>query len=311
MKTFSFTTLFLTLSLFFSLLKTGFGQVDPLSFCGGMQCWPVVYLPGGTLGCTDYTVSMNDNFDNLDNWHTWYDQNGSKNIVNVECEEQFYIPQNVKAQNNKCILIGKHANNTFMENPSDGEFYRRDFTSGMIQTNKEYHFGRFEATIADMPGGGWWPAFWMNHNEELDIMERFWKNDTYSYNSYTSGPCDISIEYKLPNGSPSLFSGPHKFAAEWTPFKTTFYYNDIELPYKVYRYYDFDQNPLDIDCGDTFNEGMYYENPGFMLPLRNGYNPNNGTYSMEETLFKPILNLAVLLRFGGACCGPENVDCDT
>jgi hypothetical protein len=272
-----------------------------LDSCGGMHCWPKVFIPQGKLECGNYQTTLDEKFINLDNWEVSYPGN---NIVHVPGEEQFYLENNVQIQNNKCILKGEYHPNTIMVNPQDGNQYLRDFTSGMIITKKDYHFGRYEATIDDMPGGGWWPAFWMHHHEEIDIMERFYEEFLYSYNSYPSTKsCPISSELFVKK---SLFEGPHKFAAEWTPFKLTFFYNDEKLPVVIYRYYDFDAHPLNIECVDQISEGLYYENPAFPLPLRN---PNSNA-NMEATVFRPIINLAVLMRFGGNCCGPGIVDCD-
>ena len=169
-------TLCLTL-LFICSVRQTFAQAptDPNDcFENSMHCWPKTYLVSGTVACGNYSDQVNDNFSNLNKWYTAMDNpatSGSSRINN-ECEEQLYMDANVTVANNKCTLTGQYEPNgvTWTSPGSSGKYYVREFSSGAISTKNSYHFGKYECTVADMPGKGWWPAFWLWHHEEIDIM---------------------------------------------------------------------------------------------------------------------------------------------
>ncbi len=291
-------SIFKCLFFFASIPLTGQTDCDPVS----MHCWEKVFIAGGILNCTDYTISLDEQFNNLQEWDTYYfSENYNYARAHHPCEEQLFFDQNVIIDNNRCIIRGKHEPNSTWTNAA-GTTFTRDFTSGVIMAKDGYHFGRFEATVDDMPGKGWWPAFWMWHHEEIDIMERFYDEFEYSFNVYPSNKCNITTRVTT---STSLYSGPHTFGMEFTPFKVTGFYNGQALPNVVYRYINLDGTPLDVDCNQPIPEGIYYLNPNFPLLWRYFEDGN----LLESTTFRPILGMAVLPKRGLQCCG-DNLYCD-
>jgi hypothetical protein len=319
MKKFLYTLIiFLNMQINCVLGQAPVNDINDTNDCSktSIHCWPITYLSKGTLDCTAYSNLLNDNFNNLNNWNSYLEDINSQNArTHHPCEEQIYLDENVEIANNKCTLRGKYAPNTSYtwvnpNSPTDTKTFTRNFTSGAISTKSNYHFGTYEATIADMPGNGWWPAFWMWHHEEIDILERFSSSDKFAYNSFPNFKCKQSNSYEREPNGVSFFEGPHVFKVEWTPFKTIFFYNGQQLPVVIYKYYKFNGTPLDINCGDEIPEGLYRMNPNAIQSWRDGINGQNPF--TEATVFRPIINLAVLPKYGFGACGPNTtVGCNT
>lgn len=297
-----------------------------------LHCWPKTYIPAGTLDCSSYSTTLDEEFDvvnnepnPLNNWMLVFDGTDSQNSrTHYPCEEQIYNDGpvllsngynngNIRLEDGKCIITGRHEPNGVtwnylgdVGNPNDPNddiapvTYNREFSSGVLSGLDLHHFGKYEAKITDMPGKGWWPAFWLWHHEEVEVMERFYGDDYYIQNSYPSNSvCDWSTPHYP---EVSLYDGPHTFTFEWSPFKMTWFYNNQQSPSAIiYRYYNIDGTPLDIDCGETIPEGYYYTNPNYINPWRE-YSDQNGNVWSESTWFRPIINLAVLCRNGLSCC---------
>ena len=287
--------------------------------------WQKAFIKGGTFECSDWITEINEEFDNektlKKNWQTFWG-NGPKAEDHRMgrsfgfCDENLWLDENVEVFDGQCIIYGRYEPDTEWIN-GRGETFFRDFTTGVIMTKKKFQLGRFETTITDMPGKGWHATFWMWHHEEIDIMERFNREYQYLYNSYTSMQCDdkniVQIDEIPENPIPiSLFDGPHKPAADLTPFKLTFYYNDIKLPSVVYRFYKSNGTPLDIDCGSQIPEGFYYVNPNFPKLYRKKVDKSGNILKPEPKYFQPTIDMDALPKYGGKCCpefGP-NVYCD-
>jgi hypothetical protein len=321
-------------------------------------CWPKVHLVGGILNCGTYQTKVDKfAFQDEATFKTYFcDLNncdpGVVGHIRTSCEEQWYLGcdggdtlnGNIHVENGKVTIRGKYTpqaiyseqvhNPNFPAEPNEfiTETYARDFTSGMFQTKDLFktHFGNFEIKIDDMPGGGWWPSFWMWHHEEVEVFERFYSNHKYLYNSYPSGTCKLSQAFDINeaqdsvkysdgfdtltpynNGPNSLFGGPHTFRMEWTPFTMTWYYKygangtEITLPNPVYKFYRLNGTPLIINCGDQIPEGDYYENPNFIKAWRDS-ELFSASPKTEPTQFAPQLGIGVLPRYGLGCCGPNN-----
>ena len=290
-----------------------------------IQYWQKAFIKGGEFSCSDWSMVMNETFDDADtfenNWQTFWGDQPTAEDHRVGrsfgfCDENLWLDENVEIKNGQCIIHGKHEPGSEWTN-GEGSTFVRDFTTGVIMTEKSFQLGYFETTIADMPGKGWHASFWLWHHEEIDIMERFHGPYKYNYNSLTVIDCDdISIAQidELPqNPNPiSLYDGPHKPAADLTPFKITFYYNDIKLPHVVYRFFNLNGTPLDIDCGNEIQEGEYYINPNFPKLYRKKVDENGNFLRLEAKYFKPIIDMDVLPKYGLKCC-PDlglNVYCD-
>ena len=287
--------------------------------------WQKAFIKEGVFECSDWVTEINEEFDNedtfVDDWQTFWGNGPTAEDHRVGrsfglCDENLWLDENIEISNGQCIIYGRYEPGSEWTNGRE-ETFVRDFTTGVIMAKKKFQLGRFETTIADMPGKGWHATFWMWHHEEIDIMERFNREYRYNYNSLTAMQCDdkniAEIDDLPENPDPvSLFDGPHKPAADLTPFKLTFYYNDITLPGVVYRFYNSNGTPLDIDCGSQIPEGFYYINPKFPKLYRKKVDKSGNPRKPEAKYFQPMIDMDALPKNGLRCCpefGP-NVYCD-
>jgi len=281
------------------------------SQCDNITCWNKVHLQGGVFECESETTVFEDNFEeelpgnsiDYTKWQThFFDENYPAKRTHLMCEEQFFFDDNVTVSNGECVITGLYEPNTiyeFVDNIT-GEIttYERNFTSGVIMSRYDmdgFSYGRYEASLK-IPGHGWHPTFWLHHFEEVDIFENFEDDGKYISNVYSgSDNCsNISTEYS----APLLDGNWHKFAVEWTPFKISFYHNDVLQYPEIYRLYDDDGVPLNIDCNNArIPQGIYYMNPNFL--------------EIRRRTLRPIVGLSVLQKHGGDCDCNANLDCDT
>jgi len=153
----------------------------------------------------------------------------------------------------------------------------------MIMSKESFRFGKYEAKFK-IPGDGWWPAFWVWHHDEIDIFENFW-DSTKFFTNIISGNQEGCDNLSRENSANLLDGNWHTFSLEWTPFKISFFHNNVLLQPEIYRYYDKFGIPLNIDCDNNIiPEGEYYINPLFV--------------ESKERAFNPIINLSVLPRHG-------------
>ena len=289
--------LFTTIALF-CLPLCAFSQIIEQADCSvnSIHCWEKVYVSGGEYHCSDWRTELNEEFDTFDTtvWKTYF---GDGDRSHVPCAETLFFDENIEVRDNACVMHARHMPNSAWTNKDSSITYKRDFTGSVIEARNGFHYGRYEATILKMPARGWRCAFWMWHHEEIDIMEWFGHEHTYLYNSYPSHVCDFTNQATVPN---DLYNGTHTFAVEWNPLEVIFYYNDEELPSRLYRLYRADETPLDIDCGDTIPAGYYYLNPNFPKPYRTieGCAIN----CIKPTWLRPMLSHRVLPRSGLECC---------
>ncbi|TVQ44503.1 MAG: glycosyl hydrolase family protein [Saprospirales bacterium] len=284
------------LEIFILFLLTFFAK-ELRTQCQSEICtWPKVYLASGNLNCTDWEVSLYDDFSgielNNEIWktHRFVDTHEVARLNSWD-EEQLYMDENVTIDNGKCILKGKFEPGTTWTN-HQGQTFTRDVTSGMIETREIFRFAYYEAKIKN-PGGGWWPAFWMWHHDEIDIMEIFHDKSLFFYNLHTTEDelgCLNEFHFNVSDGN------FYTFAAELTPFSLTFYLDGTPLPKRFYRFYDKNGQPLKVSCDNTeIPSGNYYVNPVFPQSRSRG--------------FSPIINLAVLPKYGLGSCQTQNPNC--
>lgn len=263
--------------------------------CSDICRWPKVYLSNSAFSCSDYEIVLYDEFSGTDLdsqiWKTYrFNLDHPNARLNHPLEEQLYMEKNVSVDNGKCKLTGNFEPGATWTN-NDGETYKRDITSGMIETREVYRYAYYEASIK-IPGTGWWPAFWMWHHDEIDIMENFWDDTKFHYNLYGAEGCPETNEFSA-NINDGNF---HTYAVELTPFSLTYYFDGQPLPKKYYRFYSEDGLPLKVSCDNPIiPAGHYYVNPVFPQSRSRG--------------FSPIINLAVLCKYGLGACQSSNPDC--
>jgi beta-glucanase (GH16 family) len=127
------------------------------------------------------------------------------------------------------------------------------YTSGNIETNKKFSYGKYEARIKIAKGKGFWPAFWMYGGDpvynEIDVFE-FWNQDNIWGNydpSLLSKVHNMTIHFDFDgDGNRSMchtkYTGVdfsqdfHVFTLIWEKNKIEWYV-DGSLKRTDYRYY--------------------------------------------------------------------------
>ncbi|MBP6826404.1 MAG: family 16 glycosylhydrolase [Saprospiraceae bacterium] len=259
--------------------------------------WEVEYLDGGKLICSDQgDYELEDEFTenelnastlvhgvSVSNfWREYF--NNSACGTHTTCEDQIFRQgeEYVRVQDGYLVLTARHEPGSVCGNDV------RDYTSGMIHGNEQvtsFNYGRYSINcnfptsikpeIMGKPVPMWY-SFWMWHHEEIDVFENFGNEEAYLANSHGSnGSCIGTVNQNM--------LGFHTYEVEWTPFKTIFYFdgNPVNI---VYKYYDMNQNVVDVNCGDDIPQGYFKINPGYIHTIQNG----------EPRHFLPIISLGVL-----------------
>jgi len=116
---------------------------------------------------------------NTNNWRVESSHYGDGNNE-LEC----YTPSNVIVSGGTLILRSVRQATPYKCGSNDPRFPNgRNWTSGMVRSNYNTAFGKFEASIKYLNKPGLWPAFWLlsvnypyggnSNSGELDIMEHF------------------------------------------------------------------------------------------------------------------------------------------
>lgn len=129
---------------------------------------------------------FNDSTLNTDIWKYWY---GWARTIFSQKEQQYYTDgKNLELKDGRLNIFAIREkttarvvdwnpdNDTIKENGKFDGLNKRSFnyTSGMIQTKRDYLYGYFEIKFKMQKAKGYWPAFWLyggTPNEEIDWME--------------------------------------------------------------------------------------------------------------------------------------------
>lgn len=192
-------------------------------------------------------------------WKNWYANTGT-----IPSKP---ISDNVVVENGSLKIIARKENppisGTYQNWSNNGTLTTSsfDYSSGWIESKKEFSYGWYEIKCRIPKGRGFWPAFWLfdQHNgtrSELDIFE-FWNESTCVFGSYNAsmlsknphftlhsnkyhpGGDDTQCAYDLygcaSNGGADFSVAPHVFAVDWSPFIIVWYIDGIEVN-RMYRY---------------------------------------------------------------------------
>lgn len=222
------------------------------------------------VDCADYEhgdwilVFEEDFDDNQLNKDIWFTCEDGWNRVHGE-ELQYYKDDNIKIQNGILHLEaleepGIYEYWDFLE---DGTPYLTSgffqYTSGWIQTKKNFLYGKIEAKCKIPWGDGFWPAFWMYGNGyELDIFEfqghnpfichfnvHRWKNGHISCgDSYEDNHYAFSNDY-------------HIYSVEWDEFYLTYRIDGV-IRRKISRFSDLQGRTLD-NCNNLQHEHSVWD----------------------------------------------------
>jgi len=235
--------------------------------------------------CTEkkWELKFEDNFDgtslDLNKWHFKY----APGTFSTEASNQYHSSENIKLENGICRIIPKaetvykKAINWLPDTAivDDGKVNLREYpyTSGCMDSNEQYLYGKFEIRCKIPKGKGLWPAFWMygensnKVNNEIDVFE-FWNEETIfgkynpkklsmvhhmtvHYNKKMSGKKYIGVDFSLDF---------HTFTVVWDTTKIEWYV-DGELK-RIHTQY-ITKRGKNVECKDVKANNTYYLNPVF------------------------------------------------
>jgi beta-glucanase (GH16 family) len=260
---------------------------------------------------TDWKLFFEDNFDgssldeskwvipyqgvlggyNFDGWKNWY--------ANTGITPSKPISDNLVVENGSLKIIARKENppitGTVVTSWTSGGAplttmtTNYDYSSGWVESKKEFSYGWYEIKCTIPKGRGFWPAFWLfdQHNgtrSELDIFE-FWNESacgtngafkpnmlsknphwTLHSNKYHPGGDDTQCAYDMygcaSNGGVDYSAIPHVFAVDWSPFVIVWYIDGTEVN-RMYRYNTFNLingQSTPIDCDNALIDNNYYAN---------------------------------------------------
>lgn len=262
-----------------SLLFLFLFSFNLLSFAQKLK---VVANTDGNCNEAKWELKFEDNFDgttlDLNKWHLKY----APGSLSTEIVDVYYSPDNIKLENGICKIIPKKetinrkAVNWLSDTTivGDGKVNIREYTytSGCMDSNEQYHYGKYEARCKIPKGKGLWPAFWMygetnKVNNEIDVFE-FWNEEnvfgkynlkklsmvnhmTVHYNKKMSGKSYVGPDYSLDF---------HTFTVIWDSTKIEWYV-DGELK-RVHTKY-ITKRGKNVDCKNVKANNTYYLNPVF------------------------------------------------
>lgn len=248
-----------------------------------------------------------------------YDFSGWKNwYANTATTPSKPISDNVVVENGYLKLIARKENppisGTYQNWSNGGALTTSsfDYSSGWIESKKEFGYGWYEIRCKIPKGRGLWPAFWLydentvSKASEIDIFE-FWNESTclgsYDPTRLSKNPHFNIHSSKINSGSSTCpgvlhncggswnvdgtdFSDIfHTFAVEWDYFKIIWYIDGQPVQYR----YRFNTLSLqNIDCNSLQEGSIYYLNESwpftdrmqvrFNMALQQGYtNPAIGS----------------------------------
>ncbi len=240
-------------------------------------------LANGTCLDSDWKLEFEDNFNGtvLDK-NVWKMREYSQGSFDKEGSHEYYSFDNVKVENGVCKLIPKKE--TVIRNAvnwkpdtlvlEDGKKNNRtyNYTSGWIETKKEFHYGKYEIRCKIPKGKSLWPAFWMygeknGINNEIDVFE-FW-NPQNSFGKYT--PKKLAMQHHMTlhfnhKMSGENYIGPdysldyHTFTVVWDSTKIEWYV-DGALKRTSTQYLT--KRGKNVDCKNVKANRIYLLNPVF------------------------------------------------
>ncbi|WP_294672857.1 family 16 glycosylhydrolase [uncultured Fluviicola sp.] len=207
-----------------------------------------------------------------------YDFNGWKNwYANTGTTPSKPISDNVVVENGNLKIIARKESTPISgtyQNWSNGGALTTssfDYSSGWIESKKEFGYGWYEIRCKIPKGRGFWPSFWLfdEHSgvrSEIDVFE-FWNESTCVFGSYNpsmlaknphftihsnhlnpggnTNSCGYDLYGCASNGGVDYSSDYHVFALEWGFYRINWYI-DGALVHTMYRY-----NTIDLLGGQT------------------------------------------------------------
>ena len=229
-----------------------------------------------------WILKFEDNFDgttlDLSKWHMKY----APGTLSTETVDVYYSSDNIKLENGICKIIPKvetvtkrainWLSDTTIVADNKANLRQYPYTSGWMDSNQQYHYGKFEVRCKIPKGKGFWPSFWMygetnKANNEIDVFE-FWNEENVfgRYNSKKLSMVNHMTVHYNKKMSGKEYVGPdysldfHTYTVVWDSTKIEWYV-DGELK-RVHTQY-ITKRGKNVDCKDVKANNTYYLNPVF------------------------------------------------
>jgi beta-glucanase (GH16 family) len=326
-------------------------QVDA-NCCGRDQ----VYVTGDPTPCNNdgWVLYFEDNFDdqtldlskwrypyqgvlggyNFVGWKNWY--------ANTGTTPSRPVSDNVVVENGKLKIIARKEvpaiTGTVVTSWTSGGAPLTtmttdyDYSSGWIESKKNFGYGLYEVRCQIPKGKGMWPAFWLFSGQydaaiEIDVFEFWNENCGGSYDASKlsenahmnlhSNRKDASIDRTCPSelygscsGYPNsayLSEGFHTYALEWDYYKVVWYIDGSEVR-RDYRFVNL--NGQNLDCNSFTNPMLYAQywpsadnmNVRFNLGIQNGSNAPDAV-----TTFPKEFQIEYFRYYKQASCLTNNI----
>lgn len=247
----------------FLLILSGFVY---LSSCQSSIAQPCQFTAfpwfGGEIECYEtspFDLVFEDQFDtdslNRKDWITYYPYtiDGSDNCKFCRThgsEAQIFKDENVVVRNGMLLLQA-------IREPSEWMGEKREFSSGVIHFVQPYLYGKFEIRCKLPKGKGYWPAFWLFGDDEMDIFE-VCTHEPNSLNSNLHMNCDgESFQTPKSHTVPDLTENFHVIAAEWNHKFVEWSVDGIPIR-RINRFKTMDLK--EVACGDNVGVGTLINN---------------------------------------------------
>lgn len=229
--------------------------------------WADEFKTEGLPDSTRWGYDLGDGCPNVCNW-------GNN-------EKQYYTrrAENAVVRNGKLIITARKE-----------DFNKYQYTSARLVSKESWLYGRMEIRAKLPQGKGTWPAFWMLPTDwkyggwpksgEIDIMEHVGyepnkifgtvHTEAYNHSIHTQRGDSIMI--------PTVESGFHRYAIDWTPEKITFYTDDK-------AYFTFVKEKNATSAQYPFDQPFH-----ILLNLAVGGNWG-GKYGVDDAIFPQIFEI--------------------
>ncbi|MBP7273786.1 MAG: glycoside hydrolase family 16 protein [Saprospiraceae bacterium] len=130
----------------------------------------------------------------------------------------------------------------------------RNYSSGMIQSKQNFHYGKFEIRCKLPSGNGFWPSFWMWGGDECDVFEYCTSEPTIQQMTLHMNCDGHDCQSHDTNDGINSTDGFHTYSVEWEPLYVE-WKTDGQTVRKVNLLHSISGGI--VNCGDDLATGIY------------------------------------------------------